>query len=68
MTVVLEKSVAETAKSHQNLSVRPYKPLIGAVIEKMSGSGLKPLSDRNRQDLNRALVEHAASSFSAIRP
>ncbi len=56
MAVVLEKSVAETTGSHQNLSVRPYKPLIGAVIENVDLS--KPLSDRNRQDLNRALVEH----------
>ncbi|MDH2399889.1 TauD/TfdA family dioxygenase [Bradyrhizobium sp. SSUT18] len=56
MAVVLEQSVAETAKSHQNLSVRPYKPLIGAVIENVDLT--KPLSDRNREDLNRALVEH----------
>ncbi|MDH2344065.1 MULTISPECIES: TauD/TfdA family dioxygenase [unclassified Bradyrhizobium] len=56
MTVVLEQSVAETAKSHQNLSIRPYKPLIGAVIDNVDLA--KPLSDRNRQELNRALVEH----------
>lgn len=56
MAVVLEQPVAEATKSHQNLSVRPYKPLIGAVIENVDLT--KPLSDRNRQDLNRALVEH----------
>ncbi|QOZ67326.1 TauD/TfdA dioxygenase family protein [Bradyrhizobium arachidis] len=54
MAVVLEKPVAET--TGQNLSIRPYKPLIGAVIENVDLA--KPLSDRNRQDLNRALVEH----------
>ncbi|MCK1441663.1 TauD/TfdA family dioxygenase [Bradyrhizobium sp. 48] len=56
MAIVLEKPVAETTEPHQNLSIRRYKPLIGAVIE--NADLTKPLSDRNRQDLNRALVEH----------
>ena len=56
MAVVLEQSIAETKNSHQNLSISPYKPLIGAVIENVDLT--KPLSGRNRQDLNRALVEH----------
>jgi taurine dioxygenase len=42
--------------SHQDLSVRRYKPLIGALIENVDLT--KPLSDRNKHDLNRALIEH----------
>jgi taurine dioxygenase len=42
--------------SHQDLSVRRYKPLVGALIENVDLT--KPLSDRNKHDLNRALIEH----------
>ncbi|KRR10776.1 TauD/TfdA dioxygenase family protein [Bradyrhizobium valentinum] len=56
MAVALKASASEPKQPHQNLSVRRYKPLIGAVIDDVDLT--RPLSDRNKQDLNRALIEH----------
>jgi taurine dioxygenase len=61
MSIALKDSAAASSQphqdaSHQDLSVRRYKPLVGALIENVDLT--KPLSDRNRQDLNRALIEH----------
>ena len=54
MSVALQEPVDDVKSLHQSLSIHPYKPLIGAVIENVDLS--RPLSERNRQDLNRALV------------
>ncbi len=61
MSIALKDSAAAISQphqesSHQDLTVRRYKPLVGALIENVDLT--KPLSDRNKQDLNRALVEH----------
>ncbi|RZN33568.1 TauD/TfdA family dioxygenase [Bradyrhizobium sp. Leo121] len=56
MSIALAEAAVGNTGQHQDLSVRRYKPLIGAVIENVDLT--KPLSDRNKQDLNRALIEH----------
>jgi taurine dioxygenase len=56
MSAVLERSPARNAKDHQDIRVRKYKPLIGAVIENLDLT--RPLSDDNRVALNQALVDH----------
>lgn len=55
MSIALEKAPI-AVEGHQDIQVRPYKPLIGAVIENVDFS--QPLSDANKRELNRALVEH----------
>lgn len=59
-TALKDSAVAATQPhldpSHQDLSVRRYKPLVGALIENVDLT--RPLSDRNKHDLNRALIEH----------
>jgi taurine dioxygenase len=61
MSVAIEKDTAETKQAHQDLTIRLYEPLIGAVIENIDLT--KPLSDQNRQDLNQALVRHGVIFF-----
>ncbi len=56
MSTVLENPVSQSGNAHQDIRVRRYKPLIGAVIENVDLS--RPLSDDNRSTLNRALVDH----------
>lgn len=56
MSIALDEPAVATTEPHQDLSVRRYKPLIGAVIENVDLT--RPLSERNRRDVNRALVEH----------
>ena len=59
MSAVLERS--STAKGHQDLSVRKYKPLVGAVIDNVNLA--EPLSDDNRATLRKALVDHGVIFF-----
>ncbi len=61
MSVALERNSAQSKHGHQDISIRPYKPLIGAVIENIDLT--RPLSDQNKQDLNRALVQHGVIFF-----
>jgi taurine dioxygenase len=56
MSTVLDHPQSQAGNAHQDLRVRRYKPLIGAVIENVDLS--KPLSEDNRQTLRNALVEH----------
>ncbi len=61
MSIALKESPFEITQphqdpSHQDLTVRRYKPLVGALIENVDLT--KPLSDRNKRDLNRALIEY----------
>jgi taurine dioxygenase len=56
MSAVLERSPALDGKFHQNIRVRKYKPLIGAVIENLDLT--RTISEDNRVTLNRALVDH----------
>lgn len=56
MSAVLDQPSPQSANQHQELRVRRYKPLIGAVIENVDLS--QPLSEDNRSDLNQALVDH----------
>ena len=60
MSTVLEQPQSHV-DGHQELRVRRYKPLIGAVIENVDLS--KPLSDDNRQALRQALVDHGVIFF-----
>ncbi|CAD6520816.1 Alpha-ketoglutarate-dependent taurine dioxygenase [Paraburkholderia hiiakae] len=60
MSTVLEQPQSQ-AGAHQELRVRRYKPLIGAVIENVDLS--KPLSEANRQTLRQALVDHGVVFF-----
>ncbi|WP_028216340.1 TauD/TfdA dioxygenase family protein [Paraburkholderia oxyphila] len=60
MSTVLKPSQPE-ADADQELHVRRYKPLIGAVIENVDLS--KPLSESNRQALRQALVDHGVIFF-----
>jgi taurine dioxygenase len=60
MSTVLDHQQPQSV-SHQELHVRRYKPLIGAVIENVDLS--KPLSDENQQTLKRALVDHGVIFF-----
>lgn len=60
MSTVLEQPQSQ-ADAHQELRVRRYKPLIGAVIENVDLS--KPLSEANRQTLRQALVDHGVVFF-----
>ena len=60
MSTVLEKQQPQ-ATAHQNLRVRQYKPLIGAVIDEVDLS--QPLSEENQQTLRRALVDHGVIFF-----
>jgi taurine dioxygenase len=60
MSTVLEPHQSESS-AHQNLQVRRYKPLIGAVIESVDLS--QPLSEENRQTLRQALVDHGVIFF-----
>jgi taurine dioxygenase len=56
MSSVLEQPRTRSAGTHQEIRVRRYKPLIGAVIDNIDLS--QPLSDDNRSTLNQALVDH----------
>jgi len=56
MSTVLDHPQSQAGNAHQDLRVRRYKPLIGAVIDNVDLS--KPLSEDNRQTLRDALVEH----------
>lgn len=58
MSAVLERS---SAKEHQDLRVRKYKPLVGAVIENIDLT--QPLSEDNRTALRQALVDHGVVFF-----
>jgi taurine dioxygenase len=60
MSTVLEQHASQ-AGAHQELRVRRYKPLIGAVIENVDLS--QPLSEANRQSLRQALVDHGVIFF-----
>ncbi|CAD6555157.1 TauD/TfdA dioxygenase family protein [Paraburkholderia metrosideri] len=59
MSTVLDKQPQATA--HQNLRVRQYKPLIGAVIDDVDLS--QPLSEENQKTLRQALVDHGVIFF-----
>jgi taurine dioxygenase len=56
MSAVFDQPSLQSANPHQELRIRRYKPLIGAVIESVDLS--QPLSEDNRRDLNQALVDH----------
>lgn len=58
MSAVLER---KQATEHQDIRVRKYKPLVGAVVENIDLS--KPLSEENRAALRRALVDHGVVFF-----
>ena len=60
MSTVLDHPQPQ-ADVHQDLHVRRYKPLIGAVIDNVDLS--KPLSESNRQALRQALVDHGVIFF-----
>jgi taurine dioxygenase len=60
MSTVLDHPQSQSA-AHQDLQVRRYKPLIGAVIENVDLA--QPLSDANRQTLRQALVDHGVIFF-----
>jgi taurine dioxygenase len=60
MSTVLEHQQSQST-THQDLRVRRYKPLIGAVIESVDLS--KPLSEENQQTVRQALVDHGVIFF-----
>ncbi|BAO91476.1 TauD/TfdA dioxygenase family protein [Caballeronia cordobensis] len=64
MSTVLENREAQAnkqAEGHQDLRVRRYKPLVGAVIENVDLAA--PLSEDNRRTLRQALVDHGVIFF-----
>ncbi len=61
MSVALEKGAAKAERAHQDIIIRPYKPLIGAVIENIDLT--RPLSGQNERDLYHALVQHGVIFF-----
>ncbi|NUY34258.1 taurine dioxygenase [Paraburkholderia sp. JPY303] len=60
MSSVLEVQQPHSA-AHQDIRVRRYKPLIGAVIENIDLS--QPLSDDNQRTVRQALVDHGVIFF-----
>jgi taurine dioxygenase len=60
MSTVLEVQQSQSA-AHQDIRVRRYKPLIGAVIENVDLS--QPLSDDNQRTVRQALVDHGVIFF-----
>lgn len=57
MSTVLDQRQAHLqTEGHQDLRVRRYKPLVGAVIDNVDLAA--PLSEDNRQTLRQALVDH----------
>lgn len=60
MSTVLELQHPQSV-AHQELRVRQYKPLIGAVIENVDLS--RPLSDENQRTVRQALVDHGVIFF-----
>ncbi|WP_244146070.1 hypothetical protein [Paraburkholderia caledonica] len=60
MSTVLDHPQSQ-ADTHQDLHVRRYKPLNGAVIDNVDLS--QPLSETNRQTLRQALVDHGVIFF-----
>lgn len=61
VSTVLEKVVSQSTGTHQDIRIRRYKPLIGAVVENIDLS--QALSDENRRALNQALVDHGVIFF-----
>jgi taurine dioxygenase len=60
MSTVLDRQQSPSTV-HQELRVRRYKPLIGAVIDNVDLS--QPLSETNRQTLRQALIDHGVIFF-----